>query len=289
MRLPVRGPFHLEATVRLLQRRPANRIDAWDGSRYWRVLRVGRTPVVCSVRNEGSLDEPRLELETSAPAAAGIGRLLSRILGLDCDPSFDLPQVGQPKLRAIGRALRGARPPRFPSLFESFCRVVPYQQVSLDAGGAVAGRLVERFGQRVGDLWGFPEAAEVLAASPEDFAGIGLSRTKVATLQNVARLLASGELREDELERMSTEAALRRLDALPGVGPWTAALVLLRGLRRMDVFPAADAGVQRGLRRILGDGAAIEPLVERLGERRGYLYFYVLGAQLLERGLIHSA
>jgi len=57
----------------------------------------------------------------------------------------------------------------------------------------------------------------------------------------------------------------------------------------MDVFPAGDVGVLRGLRRILGPKVAIAPLVERLGDRRGYLYFYSLGAQLLERGLIHPA
>ncbi len=57
----------------------------------------------------------------------------------------------------------------------------------------------------------------------------------------------------------------------------------------MEVFPGGDVGVLRGLRRILGPKVAIGPLVERLGDRRGYLYFYSLGAQLLERGLIHAA
>ncbi|MGC4117951.1 MAG: hypothetical protein QM765_26065 [Myxococcales bacterium] len=194
-----------------------------------------------------------------------------------------------PRLWALSAALRGARPPCFPTLFESFCRVVPYQQVSLDAGTAAVGRFVERFGRRVGELWAFPEAGEVASASPQDFIGIGLSRTKVSTLQSVARRIVDGSLREDALARMPSDAALRRLDELPGIGPWSAALVLLRGLRRMDVFPAGDAGVQRGLRELLGEGVVIERLTERLGPRRGYLYFYALGARLLQRGLISPA
>jgi hypothetical protein len=98
-----------------------------------------------------------------------------------------------------------------------------------------------------------------------------------------------GALMEEETERLPTEEALRRLDDLPGIGPWTAGLVLLRGLGRMDVFPAGDVGVQRGLRRLLGAGASLAPLVERLGDRRGYLHFYSLGAQLLGLGLIRPA
>ncbi|HEY7887941.1 MAG TPA: hypothetical protein VIC29_06905 [Steroidobacteraceae bacterium] len=37
LRLPMRAPFHLEATVRVLQRRPTNLIDTWDGDNYRRL------------------------------------------------------------------------------------------------------------------------------------------------------------------------------------------------------------------------------------------------------------
>jgi len=292
--LPVRGPFHLEATVRLLQRRPANPVDAWDGRRYRRVLRLGPRLAVCSVENLGTVDEPRLELrvdgaEEAGPAAVA-ARVLVRILGLESEPGFELAEAGSPRLRELGRALRGARPPRFPTLFESFCRIVPYQQVSLDSGTAVVGRFVARFGRRVGDLYAFPEPGEVAAAPAGAFAGIGLSRTKVATLQHVARLVQGGELGEEELERLPSPAAMKRLDALPGIGPWSAALVLLRGLRRLDVFPAGDVGVQRGLRALLGEeGLDVGELAARMGERRGELYYCALGGQLLARGLIQPA
>lgn len=298
MKLPVRRPFHLEATVRLLQRRPSSLIDGWDASGYRRVLRADEKYILCTVRNVGSIDAPSLELSPepraiSRAGLAGIKRTLGTILGLEEDPSFALPGARVPQLHLLEQALRGARPPRFPTLFESFCRIIPYQQLSLDAGGELVRRLVERFGRRLdtaaGSAWAFPEPADVAAAPLESFAGIGFSQKKIESLRNIAALVATGKLAEDEIERLPTEAALRHLDALPGIGPWTAAVVLLRGFRRMDVFPAGDVGVLRGLRRILGPKVAIAPLVERLGDRRGYLYFYSLGAQLLERGLIHPA
>ena len=298
MRLPVPAPFHLEATVRLLQRRPANRIDVWDGQRYLRALLSGRELIVCSVRNRGTIDEPRLELSLeprpkSRAQVAELTRSLRRMLGLDLDPSFTVPNVREARLDAIAHALRGARPPRFPTLFESFCRIIPYQQLSLEAGGAITARFVERFGRRILTparvIWAFPKPEDVLRARARDFAGIGLNRHKVASLRGLAELLARGELTEEVLERFSTEAALRRLEELPGVGPWTAALILLRGLGRTDVFPAGDTGVLRGLRAILGADAPIPSIVARAGDRRGYLYFYSLGARLLAAGLIHPA
>jgi hypothetical protein len=146
--------------------------------------------------------------EEAGPAAVA-ARVLVRILGLESEPGFELAEAGSPRLRELGRALRGARPPRFPTLFESFCRIVPYQQVSLDSGTAVVGRFVARFGRRVGDLYAFPEPGEVAAAPAGAFAGIGLSRTKVATLQHVARLVQGGELGEEELERLPSPAAMK--------------------------------------------------------------------------------
>lgn len=297
VRLPVRRPFHLEATVRLLQRRPSSVIDAWDGTSYRRVLPADGRYFLCTVRNVGSIDAPSLELSLEPPGSraglAGIQRILGNVLGLEEDPSFALPGARLPRLQVLERALKGARPPRFPTLFEAFCRIIPYQQLSLDAGGVLVRRFVERFGRRletaVGPAWAFPEPRDVATAPVGDFAGIGFSRVKIESLRSIAALAAAGELTQDEIERLPTEAALRRLDALPGIGPWTAAVVLLRGFRRMEVFPGGDVGVLRGLRRILGGRVAIGPLVERLGDRRGYLYFYSLGAQLLERGLIHPA
>ena len=42
--LATQAPFHLEATVRVLQRRPANRVDLWEGGRYLRVLAWAAPP-----------------------------------------------------------------------------------------------------------------------------------------------------------------------------------------------------------------------------------------------------
>ncbi|MCC7462472.1 MAG: DNA-3-methyladenine glycosylase 2 family protein [Gammaproteobacteria bacterium] len=187
------------------------------------------------------------------------------------------------------------RPPRFASLFEAVANVVPFQQLSLDAGCAIVARLVARFGQPLTyqrtRYFAFPEARAIAAARLATLRGCGLSTRKAASLQSLARLVVAGELQESRLESLSTPAALRILAELPGIGPWSAGVVLLRGLGRLDVFPPGDVGAARGLRRLMGlaPHAPIERAVERFGGQRGYLYFHVLGGSLLARGLISAA
>lgn len=300
IRLTTRGPFHLEATVRVLQRRPVNRVDLWTGGRYWRVLGTAERPLLAEVVNLRTIEAPDVRCTLHGPHSAAVGRgaaaTLRRVLGLDLDP-VPLRRVteGGPALAATARALRGLRPPRFSGLFEAFASIVPFQQVSLDAGVAVLGRTVERFGEAVehdGErFFAFPTAAAIAAAPPAAMLACGLSRQKARTLQTLAGLIETGELDEHELEGLPSDAALTRLVALRGVGPWTAGLVLLRGLGRLDVFPPGDVGAANGLRELLGTTSArrIEATMKRFGSLRGYLYFLSLGGRLLTRGLIGPA
>lgn len=300
-RLPTRAPFHLEATARVLQRRPTNPVEVFEHGRYLRVLPAGDGLVLVEVENRGMLDHPDIRIsvrhgDEAAAAAAGLGQVMRSILGLDVDPvPIQLLAEAEPRLRPTAIALRGMRPPRFPTLFEAFANVVPFQQVSLDAGVAITGRLVERFGGFV-EVSGrrfhaFPTARAVAEARLPTLRACGLSARKSESLRDIARAIVSGDLAEEKLVTMSTADALQALIDLPGIGPWSAGLVLLRGLRRLDVFPPGDVGATRGLGGLLrvGPGAALGRVVERCGDLRGYLYFCSLGASLLARGLIHAA
>jgi len=298
--LTTRAPFHLEATVRVLQRRPANAVDLWERGVYERVLTLSRGAVLTEVRSHGTVDSPDLRLsiragDASARTWAEAGATVRRILGLDIDPA-PLQRIvnAQRSIRTTCSALRGMRPPRFASLFESFASIVPFQQLSLDAGIAIVARLVMRFGSRLEhdgrQFRAFPTARRVAKARVASLRSCGLSQQKALTLISLARLIEAGELIEADLAGMSTDAALARLTALPGIGPWSAGLVLLRGLGRLDVFPPGDVGAARGLRALTGlDPNALEPFIARFGENRGYLYFCALGASLLSKGYIHPA
>lgn len=298
----VAAPFHLEATVRVLQRRPGNLVDTWEHGRYRRVLETPQGLAWVEVENRGTIDAPDLRYwlrgadHASRATRAGLVQMLRRVLGLHLDPE-PLQRLARAdrRLRPTALALRGMRPPRFTGLFEAFASVVPFQQLSLDAGVAIIGRMVERFGTRLehdgARLHAFPGAEAIAEARLDRLRQCGLSIRKAEVLRGVARAIGSGELSEKALCGMSTPDALQVLTALPGIGPWSASLVLLRGLGRLEVFPPGDVGAARGLRALmhLRTGDPLDRIIERFGRYRGFLYFYALGGSLLSKGLIHAA
>jgi DNA-3-methyladenine glycosylase II len=299
--LATRAPFHLEATVRVLQRRPSNSIDIWDHGQYLRVLALPQGLALVAVEDFGRIDRPDIRFtipagNTSAAARRAAAGVLRKMLGLDIDPApLQRLAQGERTFRNTALALRGMRPPRFAGLFEAFARVVPFQQLSLDAGVAIVGRLVAKFGQHLEcdarHFRAFPTAQAIAGARLAPLQACGLSARQAQTVRDLARAVEAGAVTEEKLLSMSTDEALGALTQLSGIGPWSAALVLLRGLGRLDVFPPGDVGAMRGLRALIhrGPHAPLERLIERFGERRGYLYFCALGGSLLSKRLIHAA
>jgi 3-methyladenine DNA glycosylase/8-oxoguanine DNA glycosylase len=302
--LPATPPFHLEATVRLLQRRPTNRVDLWENGHYLRVLPTHDGLRLVAVSNLGTVDAPQLRGEVfGGPVATAeleeLAATVRLILGTDVDATpFYRRAAHDPRLHAVVAALRGLKPPRFPTLFETIANVIPFQQVSLATGAALVGRLVERCGERLGldgrTYYAFPRPERVVQLDTGALQSLGLSRAKAVALHELAARVLSGELVAERLEALPTEAAMEVLTALPGIGPWSAGLILLRGLRRMEVFPDGDVGAAKNLARLLKlEGPVsvrdLRPLSDGFGSVKGYFYFYTLGWRLLEEGVITPA
>ena len=301
MRLAARAPFHLEATVRVLQRRAGNLIDRWDGQRYRRAVRMCGRTMLLEVQNLGTVDTPEIALTISggkalARQSAQAAHLVQQVLGLDLDTAGAQRRAeAEPALRDTARALRGMRPPRYPDLFETFANVIPFQQVSLEAGMSVVAHLIHRFGDRLtidgGTYHLFPRAETVASARTASLRACGMSARKCEALRRIAATIAAGRLTAEELMALPSTDAIGRLMQLSGIGPWSAALILLRGLRRLDVFPQADTGAEGSLAKLLRlrSRASLSRVVASFGEHRGYLYFYGLASRLLAAELIHPA
>ena len=289
MRLQVAPPFRLQATVRLLQRRPTNPLDRWEDAAWHRLLERPGGLLPIEVRQLAP-DALELRWPGRRPArgeAREVEALVRRTLGLD----VDLAQAHRAarRLPRIARLLAGVRPPRFTSLYEAVLGVVPFQQVSLAAGMTIFGRVVERYGAAAEAgrlrLHAAPLPLAIAGARFDDLRALGLSGTKVRALQSAAVAILEERLRDDAIASLPTPEARALLRKLPGIGPWSADLILLRGFGRLDAFPPGDVGVARGLAGLLGE---VQPdqLAEAFGAQQCMLYYVALLAKLQERGLL---
>jgi DNA-3-methyladenine glycosylase II len=276
------SPFlNFALTARVLRRSPRNLIDRVDQDGTWtRVVVLSGGPALL----RGKLHAATLVFE-AIPACAGDRRRLeafvTRLFSLDLDLApFWRRAQRERGLAELARRCAGLRPQRFPTLFEALANGICCQQLSLAAGMTRLGHLAERFGPRIpdGTRVGPPEPGVVARAPLSALRQAGLSAHRASQLRDLARLPL--ERVEQELTSLPDDEARARLLGLPGVGPWTADYVLLRGLGRLDVFPAGDVGAARTLSRILGRD--IEPpaavrFAARFAPLRGMLYFCMLG------------
>lgn len=230
-----------------------------------------------------------LLFEAETKAAARFAPVIQRMLGtaVDLRPWYRNVK-GVPWLDRLARALRGVKPPRYPGVWEALCHSIVFQQISIHAAGAIMARTVEALAMpRTIDgvaMYAFPSPQAVAAAPVQTLRAAGLSVNKVTALHEVAAAVLRGAVDEAVLDALPSEAAAARLAELRGIGAWSATVVLLRGLGRLDVFPLKDSGVAASLR-VLGENPDInvDELLATLGGQRGMLYFLLLLGRIAQR------
>jgi DNA-3-methyladenine glycosylase II len=282
--LPVRPPFRLDLTVDALRRLASNAVDvvAPDGT-YYRALAGPSTPTLLAIRRHGA---SAIEVRTTGRDADRWLPTVARMLGADVDLADWYARSRQIAwLASVARTLRGLKPPRYPSLWEGCAHAILFQQISIHAAAAIMRRAVERLGDAV-TLDGircvaFPPAERWLEAGDSLLREVGISRNKIAHLHSAAAAITEGAIDERALERMPTPEAGERLRTIRGIGAWSASVVLLRGLGRLDTFPLRDSGVARSLALVSGEEQLDEAqLLTLLGPVRGMLYYHLLLARL---------
>jgi AraC family transcriptional regulator, regulatory protein of adaptative response / DNA-3-methyladenine glycosylase II len=221
-----------------LRARQAPAIETITEDTVTRFIRVNGKPAQLRI----SVGNTRMQIESSddiaAPALQGIVR---RMFDLDADVEAFAAHVSRDRLLApLVRSRPGLRVPQFIDPFECVVRAVLGQQVSVRAATTLVNRLAVMFD-------GFPTAEAIAAAGPERLRTIGLTRVRSGTLHAIGSAIASGAIDLEALRRAPGDEAQATLDALPGIGPWTASYIRMRGLGDRDAFPAADLGVLRAL------------------------------------------
>lgn len=276
----VRPPYRLDYTVDALRRLAANVVDVvGEDGIYRRALADERGANLIEVTQP---DARSLRVRIAGREGARWVPIVERMLGtnVSLEPWYRRVKP-YPWLDYIAKQIKGVRPPRYPSLFEALAHSIVFQQISIHAAASIMRRVIEALGEpleHAGVLhYPFIGPDALLRASDATLRGAGLSANKIAHLRSAAEAVASGAIDPATIESLPSPAAAERLCEVRGIGPWSAAVVLLRGFGRLDVFPMKDSGVARTIKALSGDPLIdATALLDHLGDMRGMLYFHLL-------------
>ena len=126
--------------------------------------------------------------------------------------------------------------------FQSLAEAIVYQQLHGKAAATIFKRLT--------DLAGEPLTPEgILKLSIEQLRGVGLSKQKQSYLRDLATRTQAGELNFARLPDLPDAEVIKQLTQVKGIGVWTAHMFLMFSLRRPDVLPTGDLGIQMAIRK----------------------------------------
>src|SRR3546814_7674584 len=97
----------------------------------------------------------------------------------------------------------------------------------------------------------------VVAATQMKLRSEGLSNAKAKWRRHLGDEAAAGTLDFGALKKLDDETAIEVLDALPGIGRWTAEMFLMFAMQRLDLFAMDDVGLRRGINMLYNKGKPV--------------------------------
>ena len=271
------------------------RIQRYESGTYWQVIRPNGKLVLFSLRSTGTVDEPELSVnlmpdeDLSGDDVRKAGEIVGALFNMNLDllPFYETVK-GDRVMTKITQRLRGLRNPSTATVFEALVDSIIEQQISLKVAWSLERRLIETFGDilHLGEktYFAFPEPEKLAGAAVEELRGCGLSTRKSEYIRDLSQLIQKGLDLEKFKDYKDQEKIIDELSQIRGVGVWTAELVMVRGMSKLDAIPADDLGLRRCIshyycadRKITGDRA--RRVAEAWKGWRGLASFYLIMAE----------
>lgn len=194
---------------------------------------------------------------------------LERMLSLDVDGAgFADVAARDDVVAGLQRHHAGIRPVLLPSPYEAAARAIIGQQLPVRQAAAITARIAADHGVpvEVADrvMPTFPAPAQLIHLP----AVRGLAARKVEHLRTLGNAAADGWLSSARLRALDRQEALAELQQLPGIGPFSAELVMMRGVGEPDAFPLLEKRLHRVMAAAYHLGETPDlPTLEQIAER----------------------
>ncbi len=246
LQLHYRPPYDWDGVMDFFSRHAVSGVETVSAAGYQRNITLGGVAgrfEVSPLPGKNAL-QLRLHLEDHRLLMPAVARI-RQMFDLDANPAAIHQVLGQDRrLAPLLQHFPGIRVTGHWSVYEASIRGIVGQQISTQAARGVLGRLATAV-DPAADRVTFPDAAGIAGLGDEQFPMPGRRRD---TLRAVCQRYSNAE---DELESDA-------LAALKGIGPWTIAMVNMRGNGHPDTFPLKDLGLERAWARLPGPAITLK-------------------------------
>ncbi len=132
------------------------------------------------------------------------------------------------------------------NIFQSLLRSIVFQQISGAAARSIHGRLLELFPRKR------PTPDALLKLRAPQLRACGLSTQKIVYVRDLAERCLDGTIDQKKFPRMTSQEIIDHLVVVKGVGVWTAQMMLIFRLHRLDVLPVGDLAIRKAFRHVYG-------------------------------------
>jgi len=249
-RLKYEKPFNFKQVLSFLKRRGMAGVELVTETGYSRTFRTANAKGFFTVTDIP--EQSVLELGITCDNIGCHTDIINRVRKMfDLDTDFSLINERCARDEHLSKGMEDGHVPRLPVAFDPFefvIRAILGQQISVQAATTLASRVAAKADLKSNG--GFPSGLDYFFPNPIellnlDLDGLGIPRTKQATLKTVAQTIL--DQRVNLTANQSFETFSKDFLVLKGIGDWTVHYVAMRGLGMVDSFPAGDLGVIKAL------------------------------------------
>lgn len=131
-----------------------------------------------------------------------------------------------------------------PDLFTGLVYNIIGQQISMKAADTVCNRFLEKYGSITPDV--------LYNADINEMQQLGITMRKAGYIKEISERVYSKSFSIDELYELPDDEVIKRLSSLPGIGVWTAEMLMIFSMQRKDILSWGDLAIKRGLMNLYG-------------------------------------